>query len=347
TVVYLGLSQFNKRSILASAILLLLVAPYTYYTANHFLLLDESMKSAINNAVIAGYDSNIHLNPSNWLQPKFYFQTGLLLIGVLLIWKTSLKPLFLTILSLTIGLTAMAYVTDSTTLISLNPWRLSVLLIPISSVVLLAKFIGSSRWKKEESIITLSIGMICAATVCFRVFGDGSTEFMQAWNTAFFIGLIIAAFIGWFFSKRLPTPVKSAFKIAMVFALMVAGLTEFHIENKTKKFQAQFAAISALAENTEPNTVYIIPPSWTSFRMNASKSVFVDENLVYGKALPDLMTRLKAVNQAFSSNDFKAVLDSIPSGTSVKLITNSNSPIATAISKESLTENYSCYLLRE
>ena len=157
TIIYLGLSRLDKRSILVSVILLLLVLPYASYTINHFSLLSDDVKSAINNAVMSGYGSNIHINPKNWLNPKLYLQIAILFSALLLIWNTKLKPLFLAVLLSGTGLTILTYITQSTTLISLNPWRLTVILIPISSVILLAKLIHSIRWKNLQFLITLTV----------------------------------------------------------------------------------------------------------------------------------------------------------------------------------------------
>ncbi|MFT4545332.1 MAG: hypothetical protein ACI9UR_001155 [Bacteroidia bacterium] len=347
TIIYLGLSRLDKRSIMAAVILLVLVSPYTIYTLNHFLLLGDEMNAAISNAVAETYETSIHLNPKNWLCPKFYLQLALLFTASLLVWRSRLKQLFLAILFSCVALTILAYALGSTTLISLNPWRLTVILIPISSVILLAKLIRSSRWKNLQLLIVLTVGLICAATVYFRILGNGSTEFMEAWKTVSFVGFIAVIFFDWFLSKKASPSVVTTIELLMIFALVVSGFTESYIEKKTKDSQSQFAATSALKTAQEPNTLYVIPSDWTSFRLNAEKAVYVDENLVYGAVLPGINQRIKEVKSATSNGNYTSVLSSIPTGLAVKLIAPSNSKIAGAISEVQLTENYSCYLLRE
>ena len=345
TVVYLFLARFEKRAFVASIILFLAVLPYALYTANNFLWVDESVKLAI--AVMDGYDSNIHLNPLNWLNPKFYLQIVLLFGALLLAWHSRVKRLFLILTSTTIGLTILAYVSHSTTLISLNPWRLSVILIPISSAILLAKTVSSSRWKNLKLLIVLGVGLISVATVYFRIFGNGSPEFMETWKTGVFIGFTALLIFTWFLSDKIPNAFKSKFEFLMIIGLVVGGLTEYYVDGKTKSLQNQFSVISQLKDQNESNTIYIIPSEWSSFRLNAGKAVFVDNNLVYGPALPALNKRLAASHKASQTGNYSEVLESIPIGTSVKLIAVTNADISESLSAEQLTESYSCFVLRK
>ncbi|MCF8275940.1 MAG: hypothetical protein K9J17_04330 [Flavobacteriales bacterium] len=343
TLIYLLQARFERRSIIASALLLLMALPYSIYVLNHFLLLDADTKNAINQAVMAGYESNIHINPSNWLNAKFFLQLGVLLIGLIAIWNTRFRTLFLSMLGIAVTLTAIAYATDNTTLISLNPWRFSILLIPVSVVAILSKIVESGLWNLLRPTSIAVIGSVCVMLVYYRVFGNASGAFHNQWlmiHSALTAGtvtiIILLAKREWF--SKLLEPL-------LVIALLVVGTTDIFVERSTKENAEQFQAITNL-KGSEPNTTYIIPPDWTSFRMNAEKAVFVDENLVYGPALPSLMQRLEMATIASETNDYSEILDSIPFGTSVKLIAPNNQVIEAAISNEHTTANYTCYVLR-
>jgi hypothetical protein len=306
-------------------------------------LLDADTKNAINQAVMAGYDSNIHINPSNWLNAKFFLQLGVLLIGLVTIWNTRLRTLFLSILGIAITLTAFAYATDNTTLISLNPWRFSILLIPVSVVAILSKIVESGLWNLLRPTSIAVIGSVCVMLVYYRVFGTATDAFHNQWLmihfglTAGIIAIVnLLAKREWF--SKLLEPL-------LVFALLVVGTTDTFVERSTKEYAEQFQAIAKL-KGREPSTIFIIPPDWTSFRMNAEKAVFVDENLVYGPALPNLMQRLEMAINASETNYYSEILDSIPSGTSVKLIAPNDQVIEASISNEHITANYTCYVLR-
>lgn len=340
TVLYVIQTRFEKKTILVSVALMVSVLPYSIYLLKNFLLLDEATKTAIDQAVLAGYESNLHINPSNWINPKFFIQLTVLILGIFVIWKTRFRNLFLGIFTVAALLTVLAYATNSTTLISLNPWRFSILLIPVSVTVLIAKLISAGTWNLLKSTVIPLIGSICVMLVYYRIFGNPSIEFLNQWSLAHFfltIGMVATAIwlAKWeWFSKSL--------NVILILALVVVGVTDTFIEKKTKSNSEQFQTIAKL-KGSESNTVYIIPPDWTSFRMNAQKAVFVDENLVYGPALPSLMNRMELVE----TNDYAKILSSIPVGTTIKLVASNSSLVPEAISSESLTENYTCYVLRQ
>jgi hypothetical protein len=340
TVLYQIQARFEKKTMLASGLLLLAVLPYCIYLLNHFLLLDPETKTAINKAVMSGFQDNIHINPNNWGNPKFFVQLATLLLGLASVWNTRFRSLFLSILVVAAILTAIAYGTGNTTLISLNPWRFSILLIPISVTAVLSKFVSSGVCSMLKPVVIGLIGGICVMLVYYRISGNPSQGFHHDWlmmhrvvSLSLVLGCIWLSRYEWI-SKQL--------NLLVIAALIVVGLTDFWIEQKTKADTEQFQAIEKL-KGAEPNTIYIIPPDWTSFRMNAQKAVFVDENLVYGHALPSLMHRLELME----SHNYKDILGSIPVGSTVKLIAPSSSLMEEAISSESLTENYTCYVLRQ
>lgn len=340
TIAYLIQAQFVKKSILASAFLLVLVLPYSFYLLKNFLLLDEATKTAIEQAVLAGYKSNIHINPSNWINPKFFIQLTILILGVFAVWKTRFRNLFLGILGVAVLFTTTAYITGNTTLISLNPWRFSILLIPISTTVVLSKLASNGVCNLLKPTTFAMFGSACVMLVYYRIFGNSTSDFMNQWSVIHIsLSIIVVASTIWFskwewFSKSL--------SVILILALVVVGVTDMFIEQKTKSKSEQFHAIAQL-KDTGPNTIYIIPPDWTSFRMNAQKAVFADENLVYGPALPSLMNRLELVE----TNDYPKILSSISAGTAIKLIAPNSSQAPEHVSSEAVTENYNCYVLRQ
>ena len=338
-------SNFGKKSLLASVILLLLVLPYSYYIFSHFIQLDESLKTAINQSVMAGFDENIHINPSNWLNTKFYLQLLVMLLGFVILWKTRLRNIIIAIATYGTLLTLLAYGMDNTTLISLNPWRVSVLIMPIASVAILSKFIANGIWLTIRPHILGFIGLACVALVIYRVFGNSSAGFMGNWvavqATAFMLILVSASFL--FKNERLSkflTPVT-------IVALITVGIVDRHVNGISKSNTEEFKAISGIDKSSEPNTIYIVPSNWTYFRMNARKAVYADKNLVYGPALPSLMERLEIVASASETNDYSAVISSIPAGATIKLITPSTTEIQSVVSKKALTDNFSCFTLRQ
>jgi len=345
TLLIIFQSNFGKKSLITSIILLLLVLPYSYYIFSHFFQVDEALKTAINQAVMAGFDENIHINPSNWLTPKFYLQLLIMLLGFVILWKTQLRNIIIAIGTFGTLLTLLAYGLDNTTLISLNPWRVSVLIMPIATVAILAKVSSNGIWLTIRPHTLSFMGVACVALVIYRIFGNSSSEFISPWTMAqvagFMLILVSAGFI--FKDERL----SKLLKYLIIVAVITVGVVDSYVDGIAKSSTEEFKAISVIDKTSEPNTIYIIPPSWTSLRMNAHKAVYADENLVYGPALPSLIERLQIVASAGKTNDYSEVMGSIQAGATIKLIAPSTTEIPSAVSKKALTDNFSCFTLRQ
>lgn len=344
TGLYVILARFEKKTIVTSILLLFAVLPYIIYLTNNFLLLDNESATAIAQSVMEGYDSNIHINPHNWLNKKFFVQLITLFFGLMLVWQTSWRSLFVSGFGISVALTVLAYGTDNTTLISLNPWRFSVLLIPVAVSVVVAKFVsGSFLNEARRYYFPLVIGL-CVSLVYFRLFGNGSEEFASRWDMINWACLIVPFVLGYLIFGK---PVFSRFlEPLVIISLLVVGFTEMRIEQASVLNTAQFEAIESI-KGEESNTIYVIPPSWTSFRMNATKAVYVDENLVYGPALPGIINRLTLVNDAFESGSFDQIVADIPEEIRVTVVAHSDAPFPNALFTTKITESYSLYTLRE
>ena len=345
TLLILFQSNFGKKSLLASGILLLLVLPYSYHIFSHFIQLDDGLKKAISTAVMAGFQDNIHINPNNWLNAKFYLQLVIIALGSVLLWKTRLRTILVGTITFGLLLTMLAYGLNNATLISLNPWRISVLIMPIASAAVVSRIVASGIWTIIRPHILSFIGVACVALVWYRIFGNNSANFMTTWTAiqaaAFIIVSISAGFV--FRNETL----NKLLAPLIIIAIITTGVVDKYVDSLSRTNRDEFKAILAINKNEEPSTIYIIPPSWTSFRMNAKKAVFADQNLIYGPALPGLMNRLKMLETAYDNQDFSAVVNSIPAGTTVKLIASPTTQTPAFISKEELTNNFACFTLQQ
>jgi hypothetical protein len=344
TLLYLIKARFEKKTFLASILLFTAVLPYAIYLTNNFLFLDNESTAAIAQSVMEGYDSNIHINPANWLNEKLFIQLFVLFLGLMLVWQTSWRNLFASVLGVVITLTVLAYATGNTTLISLNPWRFSVLLIPVAVSVTVAKFVSGSFLNEARRYYFPMIMGVCMSLVYFRIFGNSSEEFASRWDMINWGCLVVPFVLGYLVFGK---PVFSRFlEPLVIISLVVVGFTEMRIQKASALNTEQFQAIESV-KREEPNTIYIIPPNWTSFRMNATKAVYVDENLVYGPALPEIANRLTHVNDAFKSGSFDQIVTDLPEEIRVKVVAPSNAQISNALSSDKITESYSLYSLRE
>ncbi len=335
-------ANFGKKNLLAASLLLLLTLPYSFHIFNHFVQTEESLKTAINDAVMAGFNTNLHINPVNWPNPKFYLQIPIMLLGIVILWQTQLRNFILGIGIIGILLTMLAYAMDNTTLISLNPWRFSILIMPIATAAILSKTVSNGAWTTIRPHVFSVMGIIATALIIYRLFGNGSADFVEAWKLiqigAFIITLVLAGFI---FKNEIRSKLLAPL---VVLALISVGIVDHYVDGISKSNKEEFKVISAIDKTIEPNTVYIIPANWTSFRMNAQKAVYADENLVYGPALPDLMERLQLASDLAADENLSRILETITPEISVKWITTDSSNFEG--DAERLTDSYFCVRLR-
>jgi hypothetical protein len=343
---YLAFSRFDKKAFLASIVLLLLVSPYAYYIIMEFLMIGNEAKLALEAAVRFGYEDNIHLNPYNWINPKLYVQIAIVIMAVLSTWKTRVSSFILAVTSASAVLTICAYAFNSMTLISLNPWRFSIIIIPVCSTLVLAKMVSSSMWQSARPYAFTLFGVISGAIVYFRVMGNASDSFVSTW-VWFQLGIVLSCFICIRIMKTFN--VQKPFRLLellVIFGFIFTGLTELYLERTHKNNTDQFITISAIKGKTEKSTIYVVPPHWTSLRMNAQKSVFADNNLVYGPALPPLIYRLDLLEKARNTGNYQPILNSIPDSVSVKLVLDDYMYEDSGIEHSSIASNIKIYKLR-
>jgi hypothetical protein len=80
--------------------------------------------------------------------------------------------------------------------------------------------------------------------------------------------------------------------------------------------------------------------------MNAQKSVFADNNLVYGPALPPLIFRLDLLETARNTGNYQPILNSIPDSVSVKLVLDDHMYEDSGLEHSSIASNIKIYKLR-
>lgn len=76
-----------------------------------------------------------HTQPAAFMNRWAYLQVGLMLVGILLAWRSRLTPILITLFAVGALFTGVQILTASDSLGLLGPWRVSVLLVPISTVL--------------------------------------------------------------------------------------------------------------------------------------------------------------------------------------------------------------------
>jgi len=76
-----------------------------------------------------------HTQLSAFMNRWAYLQVGLMLLGIVLAWRSRLTPILFTLFAGGALFTAIQYLTASDSLALLGPWRVSVLLVPIATTL--------------------------------------------------------------------------------------------------------------------------------------------------------------------------------------------------------------------
>jgi len=123
----------------------LVVLPPLFYTLVNFSATSAEIASLANNILIYERFPH-HADPQSWFGVSVLFQLLWVIGGIIIVRKD--KKLLIILLTLFLGafsLTLVQVFTASEVLAILQPWRLSALLVPISSAIIIGSFIHTIR----------------------------------------------------------------------------------------------------------------------------------------------------------------------------------------------------------
>jgi hypothetical protein len=182
TIAYMWMifhSEHNlKRSVLLGTVSLLLVAPALIYTIIMFwdpnpILAKEAL------TILVNFRNPQHALITDWLNWTVAVQTLVLLAGLFIVRKTRLFTILLIVTSGVVILTIIQVVTANKWLALIFPWRVSVLLVPMGTTILIAfgvtRFMDwlRERHKAESRVawfsIILIIGLMIVGGLRFQI----------------------------------------------------------------------------------------------------------------------------------------------------------------------------------
>jgi hypothetical protein len=167
-----------KRALLLGAVALLLVAPALIYTIHIFSDTDPVLaQEALD--VLVNFRNPQHALITAWLDWTVLVQALVLLAGLFILRKTKLFTILLVVTSAVITLTVIQVVTANQRLALIFPWRVSVLLVPMGTTILIAfgvtKFMDwlkkprdAEHWVNMLSLLVM-IGLIIIGVIRFQV----------------------------------------------------------------------------------------------------------------------------------------------------------------------------------
>src|SRR5262249_4363324 len=141
TIAYVAASWrdmgWKRAGALAGLSVLLFTPPIIHVASNFLPTSDEPFAEA--QAVIAHFRIPHHAEPERWFDDIAVFQLFWVLLATWLVRNSRLALLLLIPFVLGACLSLVQYVSGSDTLALLFPWRISVILVPIATAVILSK----------------------------------------------------------------------------------------------------------------------------------------------------------------------------------------------------------------
>jgi len=181
TLGYLWVIFRKKRDLKSPAFFattaLLLVAPAAAYTI--FVFKSTSMDLTRQaNEILVNYRVPHHAIVSQWLDWSVAVQVMIVIAALVVVRKHRLFPILGALLLVATILTLVQVVTNSNALALIYPWRISVVLVPLSTSILLAFGIMKIQvsWKADPSRVELWIRIPCMILLTGLIF-TGAARF--------------------------------------------------------------------------------------------------------------------------------------------------------------------------
>jgi hypothetical protein len=127
-----------------------------------------------------------HAIPDRWVDRGTVAQLLVVIAAVFLIRRTALFPVLLLSTAVAAGLTIVRVFTDSTSLASLFPWRLSVFIVPLSTAIVLAALVKATSPRvpalAQGRRIGIALGWAALLLLALRGALDMQRDFAAAAN---------------------------------------------------------------------------------------------------------------------------------------------------------------------
>lgn len=290
-----------KQTLIWSVVAISLVLPYFTYTVLHFLSATPEELTVLDSAVKLTRSDNPHLDLSLWFNLKMFLQFSVSGGCIFLFRKSRIGKLFLILTLIFAALSVIAFSIESSMLRSLNPWRISVVLVPIASVLFFWKLLSNANMKRYSFSFVSVFAIASMAQVFYRIFGN--TEMFVSWRIATVVLLFLVAIIGFGFKKLTWFPtLKRSFYVLLIVVCISVGVFGTYMENRFRLQYQETKVFEFIERNTNKTTVFLIPPGLTSFRLSTRCAVVADENIVYGLSLSDQLQRISDAKKFYRSD---------------------------------------------
>ena len=177
---YLLLEREFKPLIRLIIFYIILILPITLYIILNFLLLDKELIQMGQNILVERIPH--HALIENWFSYKDFFSILIYLISLLIIYKNKKIFVPLTIFGISsILLSTLQFLTENNTLALTFPWRASVFLMPLSSMIIIS-FLLNKFFSNKNNMNLFSVSLFI---IVFSFF-FGKNHFVKNDNQKFY-----------------------------------------------------------------------------------------------------------------------------------------------------------------
>jgi Domain of unknown function (DUF6798) len=153
------------RGLLLGSTALLLVLPVTVFVLLRFWPTSPETFARAQD-ILTHLRIPHHSFPRLWIDPVAVLQIGWVLLGTLLCWRTRLFMVMFMAVALSSAFTLLQVVTGSDSLALLFPWRVSAVLVPIATAVILGRgVLSAARWLDTPLAASVSAGGAAALAI--------------------------------------------------------------------------------------------------------------------------------------------------------------------------------------
>lgn len=186
-----GLLRTAIQPFLLGLLALAFVVPVLAYNQVYLGSTSSALWSESMN-ILVHYRIPHHSLPEVWLGETAYIQFGIILVGLALSWKSRLFPVMLALFTGGLALTLVQIATKSNSLAALAPWRVSVLLMPLSTALIVGWLVRlvfnfQDRWLPQLQLILIPL-----ALTGILVYTYGGIQLEQSYDSSFKYQKVVA-----------------------------------------------------------------------------------------------------------------------------------------------------------
>ena len=186
-----GLIRTAIQPFLLGLLALVFVIPVLAYNQEYLGSSSSALWSESMN-ILVHYRIPHHSLPEVWLNQTAYIQFGIILVGLALSWKSRLFPVMLSLFTGGLAMTLVQIATKSDSLAALAPWRVSVLLVPLSTALIVGWLVRLVFNLQDRWLPQLQLILIPLALTGILVYTYGGIQLEQSYDSSYKYQKVVA-----------------------------------------------------------------------------------------------------------------------------------------------------------